>query len=92
MLHFTSGESLLNLQKLSKYYEHDSLQFFFFFAFMSLLTALTVKNGHILAGIYFILLEELFRPNSKVFQYYISTSMKKTEKLLLSKTNFSAFL
>ena len=40
-------------QKVSKYHEHDLLQNFILL-FMSLVTALIVKNSHILAGIYFI--------------------------------------
>ena len=55
---------------------------------MSLLTALIVKNSHILAGIYFIFLKKRPRPNLKGFQYQTWTS-----KLVLSnKTSFSAFL
>ena len=45
---------------------------------MSLLTALIVKNSHILAGIYFIFLNVL-RPNLKGFQCQIWTSMKDRE-------------
>ena len=36
---------------------------------MYLLTALTVKNSHILAGIYFIFLKKCPRPNLKGIQY-----------------------
>ena len=42
-----------------------------FFSFLSLLTALIVKNSHILAGIYFIFLKKRRRPNLKCFQYQI---------------------
>ena len=48
-------ENLLNHQKFSKFYEHDCLQNLIFL-FMSLLTALIVKNNHILSEIYFIFL------------------------------------
>ena len=47
---------------------------------MSLLTVLIVKNSHILAGIYFGLLKERPRPNLKVLQYQIWTSVKRLEK------------
>ena len=43
---------------VSKYYEHDSLQNFILL-FMSLLTALIVKNSHMLAGIYYIFLKNV---------------------------------
>ena len=59
-----------NYQKLWKYYEHDCLQNFLLL-FMFLLTALIVKNIHILAGIYFIFLKNRPRPNLKGFQYLI---------------------
>ena len=48
-------ETLLNHQKFSKFYEHDCLQNLILL-FMSLLTALIVKNNHILCEIYFIFL------------------------------------
>ena len=59
---------------------------------MSLLTAFIVKNSHILAGIYFIFLKKGPGPNSKGFQCQIWTSVKRSEKQLSSKTNFSALL
>ena len=43
-------------QKVSKYYDHDCLQNFLLLL-ISLLTAGTVKNSQMLAGIYFIFLE-----------------------------------
>ena len=52
----------------------------FLFCFMSLLTALSIKNSHILAAIYFIFLKKFRRPNLKSFQYQICTSVKKSEK------------
>ena len=48
--------------------------------FMSLLTALIVKNSHILAGIYFAFLKKRPRLNLKGFQYQLWTSMKTSEK------------
>ena len=45
--------NLVKHQKLSKYYDHGCLQNFCK-TFMSLLTVPTVKNSHILAGIYLI--------------------------------------
>ena len=59
---------------------------------MSLLTVPIVKNSDILAGIYFKFLKEHPRPNLKVLQYQISTSVKRSEKQLPSKANFSTFL
>ena len=44
--------------------EHEILQNFLLL-FMSLLTALIVKNSHILAGIYFLFLKKRPRPNLK---------------------------
>ena len=60
--------------------------------FMSLLTVPVAKNSHILAGIYFIFVKERPRPNWKVLQYQIWTSVKRSKKKLSSKTNFSTFL
>ena len=61
-------KNLLNHQKVSKYHEHDCLQNFLLL-FMYLLTALIVKNSHILAGIYVIFLRKRPRPSLKSFQY-----------------------
>ena len=47
---------------------------------MPLLTALIIKNIHILARIYFIFLKNRPRPNLKGFQFQIWTSVKKAEK------------
>ena len=58
---------------------------------MSLLTAFIVKNSYILAGIFFIFLKKGPRPNLKGFQYQIWTLVKRSEKQLSSKTNFSTF-
>ena len=44
------------------------------------LTALIVKNNHILDGIYFIFLKKRPRQNLKDFQYQIWTSVKRLEK------------
>ena len=70
-------ENLLNHQKVWKYYKHDCLQNFLLL-FISLLTALTIKNSHIVAGIYFIFLNKLPRPNLKDFQYQMWTSVKSS--------------
>ena len=59
---------------------------------MTLLTAFIVKNSHILAEILFIFLKKGPRTNLKDFQYQIWTLVKRSEKLLSSKTNFSTFL
>ena len=59
---------------------------------MTLLTALVVKNSHIQAGIYFIFLNKCPKTNLKVFQYQISTTVKRSEKHLASKANFNTFL
>ena len=58
---------------------------------MSLLTALTVKNSHILTGIYFIFLKICSKPNLKVFRYQVWTSVKSSEKKLSCKNNFTTF-
>ena len=52
---FWRKEDLVKHQKFSKDYDHDCLQNFILFL-VSLLTAPTVKNSHIVAGIYFIFL------------------------------------
>ena len=60
--------------------------------FMSFLTVAVVKNSHILPGIYFIFVKEHPRPNWKVLQCQIWTSVKRSKKKLSSNTNFSTFL
>ena len=69
-LSFTCGERkiCLTIKQVSKYYKHDCLQNFLLL-FMSLLTALIVKNSHIFQGIYFIFLKKHTRSNLKCFQY-----------------------
>ena len=58
MLRFTCGEKeICSTIKCPKYYEHNYLQNFLLL-FMSLLTALIVKNSHILAGVYFIFVKK----------------------------------
>ena len=59
---------------------------------MSLLTALIVKNSHILAGICFIFLKRYRILNLKNFQYQIWVSVTRSGKYLLSKSNFKIFL
>ena len=82
------NENLLNHQKVSKYCKHDCLQNLFFF--LSLLTALIVKNSHILGGVYFIFLKISPRPNLKGFQYQRSY-WKDRERSYQLKINFSTF-
>ena len=55
--------------------------------FMSLLTALIVKN--ILAGIDFTFLKKCPKPNLKVFQYQIWTSVDQSAKKTKNITIFS---
>ena len=57
-------------QKVSKCYDHDSLQNFISH-FMALLTAQIFKNSSIMAESYFIFLKKCPIPNSKAFQYQI---------------------
>ena len=64
MLCFTSGER--KICSIIKCYELDCLQNILFL-FMSLLTALIVKNGHILSGIYFIFLKNVLDLTWNVF-------------------------
>ena len=59
---------------------------------MSLLTVPIVKNSHILSGIYLIFFKKRSRPDFKVFRWRISTSVKRSEKKLKSKTEFSTSL
>ena len=59
---------------------------------MSLLTAPIVENSHNYFGIYFIFLKERSRQNLKAFYDHISSSLKRPEKMLLSKRHFSIFL
>ena len=47
---------------------------------MSVLTALIIKNSHILAGIYFIFLKKGLTPNLKGFLCQIWTLVKRSEK------------
>ena len=45
--------------------------------FVSLLTAQIIKNSHILAETYFVFLSKRPGPNSKVFQYRISSELSE---------------
>ena len=58
---------------------------------MSLLISLIAKKIHILTRIYFIFLIKRLRPNLKVFQHQIWTSVKRSGKKLTTKANLSAF-
>ena len=55
--HLWWKKNLVNYQNVSKYFEHSCLEHFLS-VFMSLLTALIVKNSHILPGIFLILLKK----------------------------------
>ena len=55
--HLWCKESLLNRQKVLNYYEQDCMQNLLSL-FMTLSTALILKNSHILPGIYFIFLKK----------------------------------
>ena len=55
------------------------------------LTAPVFKNNHFLVRIYPIVLKQYPRPNLKIFQYKILTSVKRLEVLLLRDTHFSGF-
>ena len=63
-----------------------------FSCFLCLLTALIVKNSHILIGIYFIFLKKRPRPNLKGFQYQTWTSVKRSESSYQVNQNFTTFL
>ena len=91
LLHLRRKENLIKHQKVSKYYENICLQNFLFLC-MSLLKALIVKNNHIETKTYFFFLKKLRKTNLKVFLYQILTSVKRSEKQLPSKSNFSTFL
>ena len=58
---------------------------------MSILTALIVKNSHILAGIYFVFLTKRPRPNLKGFENQIWTSLKRSEKSSYQVTQILGF-
>ena len=91
-LRFTwSEKNLLKFQQVSKYFEPNCLQNFLLL-FISLLTVLIVKNGHILAKVFFTILKKRPRPNVKGIQYQFWTSLKRSQKSLSIKTNFGAFL
>ena len=51
-----------------------------------------IKNSDNLAGKHFIFLKKHSRPNLKVFQYQIWTSVKSSEKQFSSKTKFNMIL
>ena len=55
---------------------------------MSLLTVLHVKNIHIMAGIYLILLKKCPRSNLRDFQYQILGLSEKIGKLIIKKDKF----
>ena len=55
---------------------------------MSFLTVSTVKNSHILAGVYFIFLKDRARPNSKALVNQIWTSKKRSKKHFFAFSTF----
>ena len=74
----------LNLERRRTSYKQktisrDCLQTFLLHS-MHLITFAIVENSHIVAGIYFIFLEEPRRPNLKVLQYQIWNSAKILNK------------
>ena len=88
-LHFTCGFKE-NIKKPQSIITDDFAQNFIS-VLMSSLTAPSVRNSHFLAVIYFIFLKKHARPNLKGFQYKIWASVKRSEKLLSSKTHLSLF-
>ena len=64
--HLWRQEDFVKHQKVSKYYDRDCLKNFILL-FMSLLTDSIVKNSHLLAGIYFIILKNVIDQTSKAF-------------------------
>ena len=62
LFHFSWKENLVKHQKVSKYYE-PWLSAMFSFAFHIFINSTIVKNGHILAKAYFILLKKRPRLN-----------------------------
>ena len=69
----------MNYGKIINYYEHDCLKKFLLH-FVSLLTALILKNCHILAGVHCIFIKQCPRSNLKGFQYQIWTPVKRSAK------------
>ena len=63
----------------------------FFLPFVSLTTVPIIKNSHILPEIFFIFPKEQLRPNSKLSQYQIWTSVERSKNKLSCKANFNTF-
>ena len=59
---------------------------------MSLGTATVFKNSNVLTVIHLAFLRKDTGVNVKVFRYRIWTSVKRSEKYLSSKTQFTTFL
>ena len=59
---------------------------------MTLLTAPILKSSHIMAGNRIYFSKKRPKTNLKVFQYQISTSVKRLEKQLQIKANVALFL
>ena len=74
-------------KKVSKYYDHDCVRNFVLL-FMSLITALIVKNSHIAAVIYFIFLRKRRRLNLKIFNIKFRPHCKDQESSYQDLTPF----
>ena len=79
MLHFTFGENLLSHQKYQNIMNMIVGISFFVFVFFAFYVFTNSFNCYILARTYFIFLEKHPRPNLKVLQYQIWTSVKTLE-------------
>ena len=84
-------ENLIKHQKTSTYFENDCLQNFLLII-ISLLAAPVVKKTHIESKIYLAFVKKHSKTNLKVYSYKIPTKVKRLEKQLSSKANFSRFL
>ena len=73
--HWWQKEDVVNHQKVSKYYENDCLQHFLLL-FMSLLTAIIVKNSHISARIWFIFPKNVLKQTWKSFSIKFQSQLK----------------
>ena len=83
-------ENLVRHQNVSKYYENNCLRLFFAF-YVSFNSCNCQKQLYLSWNLLFL---SKIRPKTtfKVFQYQILTSVKKSEKHLANKPNFSTFL
>ena len=87
--HLWWKEDLVKHQKVSKYYDHHCQKNILLF-FMSLSTALIVKNIHILIGIYLVFLEKHLR---QILNSILIRNLVLKEKIgKASKVNLTTFL